>query len=121
MDESLGAADPERTVGFEFVRATENAALNVLPWLGRGEKEKADAAACDAINGVFDPAANAAHDVFKTVPSISVARATTITTNGKTLAVNVLYTDYPVTRAAGGELTYSVPGVLADGAVPTWA
>jgi len=73
------------------------------------------------INGVFDPAANAAHDVFKTVPSISVARATTITTNGKTLAVNVLYTDYPVTRAAGGELTYSVPGVLADGAVPTWA
>jgi fructose-1,6-bisphosphatase II len=46
--------DPERTVEFEFVRATENAALNVLPWLGRGEKEKADAAACDAMNGVFD-------------------------------------------------------------------
>jgi fructose-1,6-bisphosphatase II len=54
MHESLSAADPERTVEFEFVRATENAALNVLPWLGRGEKEKADAAACDAINGVFD-------------------------------------------------------------------
>src|SRR3712207_4113947 len=54
MRESLTAADPERTVEFEFVRATENAALNVLPWLGRGEKERADAAACDAINGVFD-------------------------------------------------------------------
>jgi fructose-1,6-bisphosphatase II len=54
MDESLSAADPERTIEFEFVRATENAALNVLSWLGRGEKEKADAAACDAINGVFD-------------------------------------------------------------------
>ena len=54
MDESLTATDPERTIEFEFVRATENAALNVLPWLGRGEKEKADAAACDAINGVFD-------------------------------------------------------------------
>src|SRR6516164_8253590 len=53
-DESLTAADPERTVEFEFVRATENAALNVLHWLGRGNKEKADAAACDAINGVFD-------------------------------------------------------------------
>lgn len=52
--ESLTATDPERTVEFEFVRATENAALSVLPWLGRGEKEKADAAACDAINGVFD-------------------------------------------------------------------
>jgi fructose-1,6-bisphosphatase II len=54
MDESVSAADPERTVEFEFVRATENAALNVMPWLGRGQKEKADAAACDAINGVFD-------------------------------------------------------------------
>lgn len=46
--------DPERTIEFEFVRATENAALNTLHWLGRGEKEKADAAACDAIYGVFD-------------------------------------------------------------------
>jgi fructose-1,6-bisphosphatase II len=54
MHESQTAYDPERTVEFEFVRATENAALNVLPWLGRGEKEKADAAACDAMNGVFD-------------------------------------------------------------------
>src|SRR5436190_13656299 len=54
MDERSIAADPERTVEFEFVRATENAALNVLPWLGRGEKEKADAAACDAIHGAFD-------------------------------------------------------------------
>jgi fructose-1,6-bisphosphatase II len=53
MPESL-TADPERTIEFEFVRATENAALNVLPWLGRGDKEKADAAACDAITGVFD-------------------------------------------------------------------
>jgi fructose-1,6-bisphosphatase II len=54
MHDSLSAIDPERTIEFEFVRATENAALNVLPWLGRGEKEKADAAACDAIHGVFD-------------------------------------------------------------------
>src|ERR1700680_1920104 len=54
MDASLTVSDPERTIEFEFVRATENAALNVLPWLGRGEKEKADAAACDAISGVFE-------------------------------------------------------------------
>jgi fructose-1,6-bisphosphatase II len=54
VHKSLTATDAERTVEFEFVRATENAALNVLHWLGRGEKEKADAAACDAMNGVFD-------------------------------------------------------------------
>ena len=51
---SLTTTDPERTIEFEFVRATENAALNVIHWLGRGEKELADAAACDAIYGVFD-------------------------------------------------------------------
>jgi hypothetical protein len=39
----------ERVLEFEFVRATENAALNAIHWLGRGEKEKGDAAACDAI------------------------------------------------------------------------
>jgi fructose-1,6-bisphosphatase II len=46
--------DVERVLEFEFVRATENAALNAIHWLGRGEKEKGDAAACDAIHGVFD-------------------------------------------------------------------
>lgn len=52
--ESLTATDPERSFEFEFVRATENAALNTMHWLGRGQKERADAAACDAISGVFD-------------------------------------------------------------------
>ncbi len=46
--------DVERTIEFEFVRATENAALNSIHWMGRGDKEAADAAACDAIYGVFD-------------------------------------------------------------------
>ncbi len=44
----------ERLLEFDFVRATENASLNSLQWLGRGEKELADAAACDAIRGMFD-------------------------------------------------------------------
>src|SRR5271163_1892173 len=46
--------DLERIIEFDFLRATEAAALNTLPWIGRGEKEKADAAACDAIRGMFD-------------------------------------------------------------------
>jgi fructose-1,6-bisphosphatase II len=46
--------DLERVLEFEFVRVTENAALNAIKWLGRGEKEKGDAAACDAIYGIFD-------------------------------------------------------------------
>jgi len=73
------------------------------------------------LNGVFNPASNMSHDVFKTVPSTSVARTTTLTVNGVTLANEVLYTDYPLTRANSGELTFAVPGVLADGTVPTWS
>ena len=46
--------DIERIIEFDFVRATEAAALNSLKWLGRGEKEKADYAACDAMRGMFD-------------------------------------------------------------------
>lgn len=73
------------------------------------------------MNGVFNPAANREHDVFKTIPSTSVNRLITIVTNGKTLAPTALLTDYTLTRAVGGELTYAVPGVLANGVVPTWS
>ncbi len=46
--------DIERIIEFDFVRATEAAALNSIQWLGKGEKELADQAACDAIRGMFD-------------------------------------------------------------------
>src|SRR6476469_10952608 len=46
--------DIERIIEFDFLRATEAAALNSLKWLGRGDKEAADAAASDAIRGMID-------------------------------------------------------------------
>lgn len=73
------------------------------------------------ITGVFDDGANLSHDVFKTVPSSSVVRTMSIGVSGQTLANEVLFTDYGLTRAANGALTYAAPGVLADGTVPTWA
>jgi hypothetical protein len=73
------------------------------------------------LTGVFNPAANQGHAVFSTVPSTSVARTTTLVVGGKTLAPEVLYTDYALTRATDGALTYTAPGVLADGTVPTWS
>ena len=48
------ATDLERQIEMDFLRATELAALNTLQWLGKGQKEKADEAACDAIRGMFD-------------------------------------------------------------------
>src|SRR3954463_14775099 len=50
----LNYPDIERIIELDFIRATEAAALNSLRWLGRGDKERADAAACDAMRGMFD-------------------------------------------------------------------
>ena len=74
-----------------------------------------------ALSGVFNDAGNASHDVFKTVPSTSVARTVTLTVSGQTLPNETLFTDYALSRPATGELTWSVPGILATGVVPTWA
>lgn len=72
-------------------------------------------------NGVFDIASNMSHDVFKTISSTSVQRTVTNTISGVTLAAECVLTDYPLTRAAGGEFTFAVPFSLADGTTPTWA
>lgn len=73
------------------------------------------------MNGVFNDAANLGHVVFKTIPSTSVNRTVSIGVSGQTLAMEMLLTDYPLTRSNSGELTYAVPGVLADGTTPTWS
>ena len=73
------------------------------------------------INGVFNDAANLSHDVFKTVGSASVTRTVTMAHSGQTLPNEVAFTDYQLTRALGGDLTYTAPGVLNSTVVPTWA
>jgi len=73
------------------------------------------------INGVFDDASNMAHAVFSTVPSSSVARTVTIVVSGQTLPNETFFNDYSLSRPMSGELTWSAPGTLAGGTVPTWA
>lgn len=78
------------------------------------------------LNGIFNYAdANMSHDVFKTIASTSVVRAVELdpvgtTTGNPKLPVNCVLTDYQITRAAGGALTWQVPGQLADGTAPAW-
>ena len=74
-----------------------------------------------SISGVFNDASNMSHDVFKTVPSSSVARTTTTAISGQTLPGELFYTDYGVARGGDGSLVWSAPGALAGGVVPTWA
>ena len=73
------------------------------------------------INGIFNDAGNMSHAVFKTVSSASVTRTVTIAVSGQTLSMEMLLSDYALSRASTGELTWSVTGLLQSGAVPTWA
>jgi hypothetical protein len=72
------------------------------------------------LNGVFNPSASKSHSVFRTVSSTSVARTTSLALASQTLAAEILYTDNSMARGADGAFTWTVPGVLADGTVPTW-
>lgn len=71
------------------------------------------------LTGVFNTATS--HTVFATVPSTSVLRTVSLGIGGKVLPNECLFTDYALTRATDGALTFSAPGVLADGTVPLWA
>ena len=74
------------------------------------------------LNGVFNDAASvSAHAVFSTVPSTSVARTVTLVVSGQSLPAEMLFTDYNLTRATDGSLTWTTSGLLSDGTVPTWA
>jgi hypothetical protein len=74
------------------------------------------------LNGVFDDGTDYSHEVFSTVPSTSVPRTIVLTPTADDAYISTvnLLTDYNLTRAATGELTYQVPGTGSSGAVPTW-
>lgn len=73
------------------------------------------------LNGVFNVDANKSHAVLSTIPSTSIQRTVSLGVSGKTLAAEMLGTDYSLTRSQSGEFTWTSPFVLANGAVPTWA
>lgn len=76
------------------------------------------------LNGTWDSTTSTTnvHACLSTITaSSSPARTTTIVINAATMTNEVLYTDYAINRAASGELTWTAPGVLADGTIPAWS
>lgn len=73
------------------------------------------------LTGAVDAASNQQHDVFKTVPTTSVARTVTIDAGTPTLGNEYLFTDYTWTRAQDGSLVWAAPGVLTGGTFNAWA
>lgn len=77
------------------------------------------------LKGIFNAAANMSHAVFSTISSTRVNRSIEFapigtTTGNPKLLNNCLLTDYQVTRANTGALTWQVPASLADGATVAW-
>lgn len=73
------------------------------------------------INGVFNVDANKSHDVFKSVPTTSVARTVVIVVGGATLTMEMIFTDYSLNRGNDGSLTWTATGSLSNGTAPTWS
>lgn len=73
--------------------------------------------------GVFDVDSGKSHLVFNDVASTRVTRTVKIQPTSASvpyLSMEMLLTDYAVTRSNSGELTFSVPASLQDGTAPTW-
>lgn len=96
-------------VAIQDVTGLDSSAIERLPLL-------ADFSA--TLNGVFD---TTAHAVFKDHQVQSTAtRTVTLVVASQTLTNECILTDYALTRAAGGDFTFSVPCVLQGGVVPAW-
>ncbi|WML79186.1 hypothetical protein [Streptomyces sp. VNUA74] len=71
------------------------------------------------LSGIFN--ADTSHPVLKTISSTDAVRTVSLGIASQTLSNECLLTDYALTRANGGEFTWTVPGVLANGATPQWS
>ena len=69
-----------------------------------------------ATTGIFTVLSN-----FRTLNAGEVGRTSTFVHSSQTLSMELLYTDFPLTRGADGSLGGSTQGNLSDGTVPAWS
>lgn len=124
VDDSAGAVEAIKNDVQSFQFATPRAVLDVTG-VDKSAIERilllADFSITLNTTAVNFAASPSFFDVFKSVPTTDVARTTTLVIAAKTLACEVRYTDFQINRGQDGSLGATVPGVLADGNVPTWA
>lgn len=69
--------------------------------------------------GVFNPSLS--HNVFKDIHTSAATRTVVLAYPGPaTLTMEMLFSNYQITRAQSGELTWSVDAELANGTAPAW-
>src|ERR1044072_3685412 len=72
-------------------------------------------------SGVHNDDTDRAFPVLSTAGSSNTVRTVTIVVSGNTLTNECILTDFAQQRPQSGELTWSAPLSLANGAVPTWS
>ena len=73
------------------------------------------------LNGIWNPADNQSHDVFKNVGTTSVARTLALTISAQNLNNEVLFSAYDITRANDGSQVWVAPALLQSGTLPAWS
>lgn len=75
------------------------------------------------ISGVYNPAANMSHDVFKNKANVRTFdyRVGGNTNGNPKLTKEMLVAAYNISRGADGSLTWTASLQLADGTAPTWS
>lgn len=119
VDDELGAAQELKTSVNSLEYATPRNVLEVTG-LDKSAMERlhglADFSA--TLNFTWDDAtSNSPHDVFK---DLSNVRTLTLTVSASTLANEVLFTDYNLSRGDDGKFGGTAPCVLQSGIVPVW-
>lgn len=78
-----------------------------------------------SITGAYNPTATTGlHTVLRTISSTSVTRTVTIVFNSTptaTLTMEMIGTNYAVSRGADGNVTVTADFELANGTAPTWS
>ncbi|HSW43157.1 MAG TPA: hypothetical protein VLM76_11670 [Patescibacteria group bacterium] len=105
---SINASTPR---GLQDITGLDRSAFERLGLLADGKL---------SISGVFNPLLS--HLVFRDVHTSAVTRTVVIVYPGPaTLTMEMLFSDYAITRAQSGELTWSAEGELANGVAPAWS
>jgi hypothetical protein len=74
-----------------------------------------------SLKGVFNNASSESHQTLSGMGSSALTTVITPTSSSTpNISMSLMYSDYTVTRAAGGELTFDAKGDLADGTSPSW-
>ena len=115
ISNDINAIDVSTPRGVQDITGLDKAGIERILLLADGKV---------TIKGTFNPTADKSHDVFKTVPTSSVSRTMVAVVNSTptaTLTMELLFSDYAVSRASDGKLTWTATGELADGVAPVWS